>query len=211
MARDEQLYEAIKKGDRAKVRQIVKGAVERGEDAAALLDEAMIPAMREMGDKFSRGEIFVPEMLISARAMQTGLQVIEPLFEGASVRHRGVVCVGTVKGDLHDIGKNLVSMMLRGAGYEVDDIGVNCDVAKFEKSVEAGAKVVCCSALITTTMPYMKEVVSHLKSRHKDVKVVIGGAPVTEDYARLIGADGFGGGASDVVKVVDAFFKEQRA
>jgi len=148
-------------------------------------------------------------MLISARAMQSGLQILEPLLSSPGSRRRERVCVGTVKGDLHDIGKNLVSMMLRGAGYEVDDIGINCDVAKFEESVAAGARIVCCSALITTTMPYMGEVVSCLKARHPEVKVVIGGAPVTEDFAKRIGADGFSVGAGDVVNIVEGLLKKE--
>jgi len=207
MARNEELFTAIMKGNRNKVSEIVKASVESGASVSALLDESMIPAMREMGDKFSKNEIYVPEMLIAARAMQAGLQIIEPLLAKAGHKSLGKVCIGTVKGDLHDIGKNLVAIMLKGAGYEVDDLGVNCDVAKFEAAVDKGAQVVCCSALITTTMPYMKDVVSHFKAKGKSVKIIIGGAPVTEDYAKQIGADGYGSDANDAVKVVDKLLK----
>jgi 5-methyltetrahydrofolate--homocysteine methyltransferase len=202
MAKNEELYTAIIKGDRKTVDAIVRQAIDAKDDAVEMLNESMIPAMREIGDRFSRNEVYVPEMLIAARAMQTGLDLIEPILEAAGHEPKGTVCVGTVKGDLHDIGKNLVSMMLKGAGYAVKDLGVDCDVAKFEEGVGAGASVVCLSALLTTTMPYMKEVVEHFKGRD-GVQVVIGGAPVTQDYANEIGADGYGADANEAVLVVD--------
>ena len=202
MARNEELYSSIIKGDRNTVETIVKKAVDDKDDVVDLLNGSMIPAMREIGDRFSRNEVYVPEMLIAARAMQTGLDLIEPILEAAGHEPKGKVCVGTVKGDLHDIGKNLVSMMLKGAGYAVDDLGVDCDVDKFNSGVEGGSTVVCLSALLTTTMPYMKDVVSHFKGRD-DVKVVIGGAPVTQDYADEIGADGYGADANEAVLVIE--------
>ncbi len=201
MARNEIIYSGIIDGKRDVVQQEVNAAVARGENVVELLTESMIPAMREIGDRFARNEVYVPEMLISARAMQTGLKIIEPLLAKQGHEPLGKVCIGTVKGDLHDIGKNLVAMMLRGAGFEVMDLGVDCDVNKFEKAVDSGAQAVCCSALLTTTMPYMKAVVEHFSSR-PDVRVVIGGAPVTQSYANEIGADGFAGNASEAVKIV---------
>ncbi len=139
-------------------------------------------------------------MLIAARAMQAGLAIVEPLLADANHEPKGKVAVGTVKGDLHDIGKNLVVIMLKGAGYEVDDLGVNCDVEKFKTAVANGAEAVLLSALLTTTMPYMKEVVDGIASA---AKIVIGGAPVTDDYAKEIGADGYGTDANEAVKVLE--------
>jgi 5-methyltetrahydrofolate--homocysteine methyltransferase len=180
---------------------LIKKAIDAGVKVNSILDEGMIPAMREMGDRFSRNEVYVPEMLIAARAMQAGLEIVEPILASSGHKALGKVCAGTVKGDLHDIGKNLVAIMLKGAGYDVIDCGVNCDVNKFQEAVDKGAQVICCSALLTTTMPYMKDVVEHFKG--KSVKVIIGGAPVTQDYANTIGADGYGSDANEAVKVVD--------
>ncbi len=202
MARNEQLFNAICKGDRKTVEAVVKQALTDNVDVIELLTGSMIPAMREIGDRFSRNEIYVPEMLIAARAMQTGLSLIEPLLARSGHKPLGTVCVGTVKGDLHDIGKNLVVMMLKGAGFEVVDLGVDCDIEKFAAAVDKGAQVVCCSALLTTTMTYMKNVVERMKDKPA-VKVVIGGAPVTQAYADEIGAHGYGDDANTAVAVVE--------
>ena len=202
MAKIDELFDAICKGNRKLVEQIVNQQVAAGAKVNEMLNDTMIPAMRSMGDKFSRNEVYVPEMLIAARAMAAGLKIIEPILAATGHKPLARVCVGTVKGDLHDIGKNLVAMMLKGAGYEVDDLGVDCDVAKFEAGVSRGAKAVLCSALLTTTMPYMKTVAEALKG--KGVKVIIGGAPVTQQYANEIGADGYGADANEAVKIVDA-------
>jgi len=201
MAKNEELFNAICKGQRKLVEEIVNKLVATGGSVTEMLNESMIPAMRSMGDKFSRNEVYVPEMLIAARAMQAGLKIIEPILAAAGHKPLAKVCIGTVKGDLHDIGKNLVAMMLKGAGYEVDDLGVDCDVAKFQAAVERGAQAVLCSALLTTTMPYMKTLADALKG--KPTKVIVGGAPVTQQYATEIGAAGFGADANDAVKVVD--------
>lgn len=204
-------YEALKtaviKGKRNDVIAIVQAAIDNQESPGDLLDKSMIPAMREIGDKFSRNEAYVPELLIAARAMQSGLALIEPLIAASGRKPLGKIAVGTVKGDLHDIGKNLVSIMLKGAGYEVIDLGVNCDVAKYDEGVAQGATVVACSSLLTTTMPYMKEVVEHFKGT--DVKVIVGGAPVTQNYADEIGAYGFSEDANGAVKLVDKIFGTQ--
>jgi 5-methyltetrahydrofolate--homocysteine methyltransferase len=202
MAKHEELFDAIGKGNRKLVEQIVHQQVAAGTPVVELLNDSMIPAMRSMGDKFSRNEVYVPEMLIAARAMQAGLKIIEPILAQAGHKPLARVCIGTVKGDLHDIGKNLVAMMLKGAGYEVDDLGVDCDVAKFEAGVSRGAKAVMCSALLTTTMPFMKTLTEAMKG--KGVKVIIGGAPVTQQYASEIGADGYGADANEAVKIMDA-------
>jgi len=171
----EALKTAVIKGRRNDVTAIVQAAIDAGEDINAILDSGMIPAMREIGERFSRNEAYVPELLIAARAMQSGLSLIEPLIAASGRKSMGKVAIGTVKGDLHDIGKNLVAIMLRGAGYDVVDLGVNCDVAKYEEGAAQGAQIVACSSLLTTTMPY----------------IIIGGAPVTQKYADEIGADGY--------------------
>ncbi|WP_176014182.1 B12-binding domain-containing protein [Victivallis sp. Marseille-Q1083] len=197
----EALKNAVMSGKRNEVTALVQSAIDAGEDLNNVLDLGMIPAMREIGDKFSRNEAYVPELLIAARAMQAGLALIEPLLANTGRKPLGKVAIGTVKGDLHDIGKNLVAIMLKGAGYEVIDLGVNCDTAKYESAVAQGAQVIGCSSLLTTTMPYMKEVVEHFKG--KKVKVIIGGAPVTQQYADEIGADGYSSDANGAVKLVD--------
>jgi 5-methyltetrahydrofolate--homocysteine methyltransferase len=202
MARNEELFQAVCKGDRVKVQAIFQNAIAQNLDVSELLDESMIPAMREMGDRFSRNEIYVPEMLIAARAMQAGLTIIEPVLAKGNHRPLGKIAVGTVKGDLHDIGKNLVVIMLKGAGYEVMDLGTNCGVEKYDEAVAAGVKIIMCSALLTTTMTYMKEVVDHFKT-NPAVKVVIGGAPVTQNYADSIGAHGYGQDANEAVRIVE--------
>ena len=201
----EALRNAVIKGKRNDVTAIVQEAINNGEDINSILDKGMIPAMREIGDKFSRNEAYVPELLIAARAMQAGLALIEPMIAASGRKSLGKIAIGTVKGDLHDIGKNLVAIMLKGAGYDVIDLGVNCDIAKYEEGVKQGATIVGCSSLLTTTMPYMKDVVAYFKD--KGVKVIIGGAPVTQAYADEIGADGYSEDANGAVKLVDSLMK----
>ncbi len=195
------LKNAVITGQRDAVTAIVQDAIAAGENPNDLLDQGMIPAMREIGDRFSRNEAYVPELLIAARAMQSGLALLEPLLASSGRKDLGTVAIGTVKGDLHDIGKNLVAIMLKGAGYKVIDLGVNCDVAKFEEGVAQGATVVACSSLLTTTMTYMREIVEHFRGR--GIKVIVGGAPLTQAFADEIGADGFSEDASGAVKLVD--------
>jgi 5-methyltetrahydrofolate--homocysteine methyltransferase len=202
MADFQAIHNAIVTGKRDDVTKLIQGAIDANEDIAEILDKAMIPAMREMGDKFSRNEVYVPQMLIAARAMQAGLDLVEPILANTDHEPLGVVGIGTVKGDLHDIGKNLVAIMLKGAGYKVIDLGVNCDVTKYESAVEQGAQVVACSSLLTTTMTYMKDVVEYFKG--KGIKIIIGGAPVTQEYSDTIGADGYSSDANGAVKLVDA-------
>lgn len=203
MAKNEELFNAIIKGKRKDVTALVQADVDAGADVAEILMESMIPAMREIGDRFTRNEVYVPEMLIAARAMQAGLDIVEPLLANTGHKPLGKVAIGTVKGDLHDIGKNLVAMMVKGAGYEVVDLGVDCDVAKYDEAVENGAQLILLSALLTTTMPYMKEVVSHFKAKGSAVKILIGGAPVTQEYADEIGADGYSSDANEAVASVE--------
>ena len=201
MAKIDALFAAVSKGQRKVVEEVVHAELAKGTDPVSLLTESMIPAMREMGDRFARNEVYVPEMLIAARAMQAGLNILEPLIANRGHKPLGRICIGTVKGDLHDIGKNLVAMMLKGAGFAVIDLGVDCDVTKFEKAVNEGAQAVLLSALLTTTMPYMKAVVQHFSG--KPVKVIVGGAPVTQQYADEIGAAGYADNAGEAVRIVE--------
>lgn len=203
MARNEELFNAIMKGKRKDVAALVQAELDAGTNVSSILMESMIPAMREIGARFSRNEVYVPEMLIAARAMQAGLDIVDPLLTQSGHEPLGKVAIGTVKGDLHDIGKNLVAMMVKGAGYEVMDLGVDCDVAKYDEAVSKGAQVLMLSALLTTTMPYMKEVVSHFKAKGSPVKILIGGAPVTQEYADEIGADGYSSDANQAVGSVE--------
>ena len=201
MSVNDKLYDAIVFGERDVVVESVQQAVDNGDDVINLLNETMIPALREVGDQFSTGEIFVPEMLVSARAMQAGVDIIDPILAKSGHEPVAKVCIGSVKGDMHDIGKNLVIMMLRGSGFEVDDLGVDCRIDAFEAAVERGAEVVCLSALLSTTRGEMQPVVEHFKDRD-EVKVVIGGAVISQEFADQIGADGFGFDASDAVRAV---------
>ena len=196
------LRTAIIKGKRNDVTAIVQAALEEKEDINRLLDEGMIPAMREIGDKFSRNEAYVPELLIAARAMQTGLALIEPLIAASGRKSIGKIAIGTVKGDLHDIGKNLVASMLEGCGFEVINLGVDVSGEKFvEAAKEHNADIICMSALLTTTMNYMKEVVSAVEAAgiRDKVKIMVGGAPLNNDFAMAIGADGYSSNANDAV------------
>jgi 5-methyltetrahydrofolate--homocysteine methyltransferase len=201
MSINDDLYDAIVFGERERVVELVQEAVDRDDDVGELLNETMIPALREVGDQFSRGEVFVPEMLVSARAMQAGVDIIGPLLVKTGHEPIAKVCIGSVKGDLHDIGKNLVVMMLKGSGFDVDDLGVDCRIETFEAAIDKGAEVVCLSALLSTTRDEMRPVVDHFKDRD-GVKIVVGGAVITQEFADAIGADGFGVDASDAVRAV---------
>ena len=206
MGKNQPLFDAICAGNPADTKDNVQVLIDAGEKAEAILNETMIPAMREMGNKFASFEVYVPELLLAANAVQVGVQLLEPLLAETGHQKLGKVAIGTVKGDIHDIGKNLVATMLGGAGYQVDDLGTNCDLQKFIKAAENGAQVILCSALLTTTMPFMKKVVDYFKESDMNVKVVIGGAPVTQEFADSINADGFGEDANTAVETVDSFF-----
>jgi 5-methyltetrahydrofolate--homocysteine methyltransferase len=201
MSINDELYDAIVFGEREVVVEIVQAAVDRGENVVDLLNETMIPALRVVGEQFSRGEVFVPEMLVAARAMQGGIDIIEPLLAQSGHEPLAKVCIGSVKGDLHDIGKNLVAMMLKGAGFMVNDLGVDCRIPAFESAVAAGARVICLSALLSTTREEMRPVIEHFSDRD-DIKIVVGGAVITQEYADQIGADAYGTDASDAVRAV---------
>jgi 5-methyltetrahydrofolate--homocysteine methyltransferase len=197
------IYDNIMEGQHKVVEAKVQEALASGLDPKSILNEAMIAAMAEVGRLFEAGEYYVPEMLIAARAMKAGLTIIKPHLAEANVKATGKVAIGTVKGDLHDIGKNLVGMMLEGAGFEILDLGTDVSPEKFVEGVkENGVDLVALSALLTTTMPSMKFTVDALKEAgmRDKVKVMIGGAPITEEYARQIGADGY---AADASRAVD--------
>lgn len=197
-----QLYEAILEGDRARARAQVEAALAAGLAPATVLHDGMIAAMQEVGRRFEAGDYFVPEMLIAARAMQEGLGLLKPHLVRAEVQSAGKVIIGTVQGDLHDIGKNLVAMMLEGAGFEVIDLGVDVPPARFVDAVRQGeARLLAMSALLTTTMPGMDATIRALEAAglRERVRVMVGGAPVTEGFARQIAADGFAPDASRAV------------
>lgn len=197
------IAEAVIRGDRETVSQLVKAALEEGTSPETIINEGLIAGMSVVGDKFKKNEFYVPEVLIAARAMHAGMDLLKPLLATSNVQPRGIVAIGTVKGDLHDIGKNLVAMMLEGGGYEVIDLGVDVAPEKFVETVkERGAQIVALSALLTTTMPSMKDTIEALQEAgiRDQVKVMIGGAPVTQNYADEIGADGY---APDAASAVD--------
>jgi len=196
------IYDSILEGDAKNVPPRVQAALDADLDPATILNEGMIAAMAEVGRFFEEGEYFVPEMLISARAMQAGLAVLKPRLAAANVQSAGKVVAGTVRGDLHDIGKNLVCMMLEGAAFEIVDLGVDVSPEKFIAAVkETGAELVALSALLTTTMPNMLTTIEAFKAAgmRDKVKIMVGGAPITETYAREIGADGYSSDASKAV------------
>ncbi len=189
-----QLYDAVVSGDAKATHAITQQALAEGVDPLKLVNEYMVPAMDEVGRRFECNEYFVPELLISARAMKASLDLIRPLLTARGDKPIGRVAIGTVKGDLHDIGKNLVASLLEGGGFEVIDLGVNVPPEKFIATVkEKNANIVAMSALLTTTMPAMKTTIDALKQAgvRGQVKVLIGGAPITQKYAEEIGADGY--------------------
>jgi len=196
------LYDAIVNGKLEAAIEVTNGALAEGVDPQRLISDYMIKGMEEIGSRFEAGKAFVPNLLMSARAMKGSLDIIKPLLKGDSSSTVGTVVIGTVKGDLHDIGKNLVASMLEGCGFEVINLGVDIPSEKFIQAAKDNkANIICMSALLTTTMNYMKEVInavndSDLKGK---VKVMVGGAPVTEGFAESIGADGYSSNANGAV------------
>jgi 5-methyltetrahydrofolate--homocysteine methyltransferase len=198
------IYNGVIDGKSVVVQQKVKEALDSGIDPVTVLNEGMIAAMAEVGRRFEVGEFYVPEMLIAARAMQYGMAVLKPQLAEKDVKPAGKVIIGTVKGDLHDIGKNLVSLMLEGAGFEIKDLGTDVSPEKFVEAVRSGTgNIIAMSALLTTTMTNMKVTLEALKAAglREKVKVMIGGAPITESYAHQIGADGYAPDASRAVSL----------
>jgi len=192
------VYSAVLDGDMGAATESVQAALDKGIDPGEILNEALIAGMREVGRLFEEGEYFVPEMLIAARAMKAGLEILKPLLVDSGIEPVGKVAMGTVKGDLHDIGKNLVAMMLEGAGFEVVDLGTDVAPEGFVRAIQDGVDLVGLSALLTTTMPSMEDTIQAIEAAglRDQVKIMIGGAPVTAEYAEKIGADGFAPDAS---------------
>lgn len=205
---DEEILNSIKenlmKGKANEVKELCEEAIEKKIPIEQILSEGLISAMGIIGAKFKKNEVYVPEVLIAARAMNSGMTVLKPLLKEAKIKAKGKICIGTVKGDLHDIGKNLVSMMLEGAGYEVIDLGVNVDPDKFVTAVkEHNPDIIAMSALLTTTMGAMKTTIETLNAANVEVKIIVGGAPLTDSFATEIGADGYAADAASAVDIAD--------
>ncbi len=199
-----EISENLQRGKAKLVKELVARAIEEGCPAAAILNEGMLSGMNIIGEKFKTGEIYVPEVLVAARAMNQGMQILKPHLIEDGVSATGKVCIGTVQGDLHDIGKNLVKMMMEGKGLEVIDLGTDVAPETFvETAIREGCQVICLSALLTTTMGVMADVVKAVEAAgiRDKVKIMIGGAPITEAYCREIGADCY---TSDAASASDA-------
>jgi 5-methyltetrahydrofolate--homocysteine methyltransferase len=202
MAKYQELADAIIAGDNVKSKDITQSLVDSGVSAVDVLNEGLVPGMDVVGTKFKANEMYIPEVLIAARAMHAAMDIIKPMLAESGAEMKGTIVLGTVQGDLHDIGKNLVGMMLEGGGFSVVDVGVDVTADKFVEEVKnSNAKIVGLSALLTTTMPVMKDVVTALNadSATSGVKVIVGGAPLTQEYADSIGAAGYAPDASSAV------------
>ena len=201
------ISEALQKGKADEVKNLVTQALEEKTDAKKVLEEGLIAGMDIIGGRFKRNEIYIPEVLIAARAMHAGMSVLEPILVESGVKMIGKLAIGTVKGDLHDIGKNLVAMMYKGAGFDIMDLGVDVAAEKFVQATDDGADIVGLSALLTTTMVQMKSVLESLKEKGSKAKAIIGGAPVTQNYCDEIGADGYAADAATAVEIGKALIK----
>jgi len=200
----QKIHDGILAGNREEVVEGVQGALQANTSAETILKEGMMSAMTEVGRLFEEGEYFVPELLVAARAMQGGMEILKPLLVAADVAPAGKVVIGTVKGDLHDIGKNLVGMMLEGAGFEIHDLGTDVEPEKFVEAIQTtDARIVAMSALLTTTMTSMPVTIEAIKAANlrDKVKIMVGGAPITDAFAKQIGADGFAPDASQAAKL----------
>jgi 5-methyltetrahydrofolate--homocysteine methyltransferase len=201
------ISEALQKGKADEVKNLVTQALDEKVDAKKVLEEGLIAGMDVIGGRFKRNEIYIPEVLIAARAMHAGMSVLEPILVESGVKMIGKLAIGTVKGDLHDIGKNLVAMMYKGAGFEVVDLGVDVAPDKFVQASNDGAEIIGLSALLTTTMVQMKSVIESLKEKGSKAKVIVGGAPVTQNYSDEIGAAGYAADAASAVEIGKALLK----
>ena len=207
----EQIKEQVIAGSVKKVKEYTDTAVAQGLDVSLILNDGLIAGMNVIGALFKNDEVYVPEVLMAARAMHTGLAVIKPLIASAGLKEKGVVSIGTVKGDMHDIGKNLVIMMLEGAGYKVIDLGTDVPIERFLQVVdEQHPQIVGLSALLTTTMPQMQETVKRLQEYGNRIKIIVGGAPITAKFAQEIGADGYAADAASAVEKVSELIHPRR-
>jgi len=205
MPHDAELTQGVVSGDKEAVLRLIRAELDAGRGAVAILNEGLIPGINILGDQFGRGEAFIPELMAAAKVMTAAMELLRPLLEATGVKPLGKVVIGTVKGDMHDIGKNLVAMMLRGAGFEVTDLGVNAGAEKFIQAIErTGARLLGMSALLTTTMNRMSGIIQEIRRAPfgPEVRIVVGGAPLDEAYSRKIGADGY---AKDAAVAVDRF------
>lgn len=204
----QELRQAVIAGNMAQARALAEKALGAGLEPAMILNEALISGMDEVGELFKANEVYVPEVLLSAKSMQQAMQVLKPHLVKSGVKPRGRIVAGTVRGDLHDIGKNLVAMLLEGAGFEVIDLGNDVPPERFvDAAVEHGAAIICMSALLTTTMYVMKDAIDVLGKRNLrgKIKTMVGGAPLTAGFAREIGADGYGDDAASAVDLAKQF------
>lgn len=200
MADLQALADALIRGDHLKVPELTQQALDEGCPPKDILEQGLISGMNVVGVRFKANEVYVPEVLIAARAMHMGMDILKPELVKAGIEPLGTIVLGTVKGDLHDIGKNLVGMMLTGAGFKVVDAGIDVSPEKFVECIrEQGAQIVAMSALLTTTMPQMAEVIRAIKASGLPVKTMVGGAPVTQSYSDEIGADGYSADAASAV------------
>lgn len=194
------LFDAIFKGLLPAAKTAVQEALDAGQSPQEIIDDNMVPAMEAIGKEFAEGRVFVPNLLLSARAMKGALEILKPLMQAENTTTAGTVVIGTVKGDLHDIGKNLVASMLEGRGFKVINLGADVSKERFiEAARDNGADIICLSALLTTTMGYMKEIVDAVRESGIKVRIMVGGAPLNAEFARSIGADGYSSNANDAV------------
>lgn len=205
-----EIKENLIKGKAKIVAGLVQQAIDEGIEPKAILEEGLLAGMSVVGEKFQKNEVYVPEVLVAARAMNKGTEILKPLLAAAGVESIGKVCIGTVRGDLHDIGKNLVKMMLEGKGFEVIDLGTDVTPENFVSTAKnEGCQIICCSALLTTTMSAMKEVVDLATAEgiRDQVKIMVGGAPLTDAFCKQIGADAYTPDAATAADVAASFVK----
>ena len=196
------IFDSILEFDEGKVKELTQKEIDAGTNLQTILNDGLIAAMDEVGRRFSEGSLFVPEMLMAAQVMKAGLEVLKPHMAGDTSHSKGTVVIGTVKGDLHDIGKNLVAMMMEGSGFNVIDLGVDIDAKKFVQTAkDNNADIIALSALLTTTMPAMQTTISAVKEAGLKAKILVGGAPVTAAFATQIGADGYSADAPGAVEL----------
>lgn len=209
------IVEKLIQGNGPEVRRLIQKAIDDGEEIHKILQEGLLAGMSVIGERFKKNECYIPEVLMAARAMKEGMEPLRPLIIEKKIKSRGRIVIGTVKGDLHDIGKNLVGMMLEGAGFEIFDVGINVPADTFiEKATENNAQLIGLSCLLTTTLPALEDAITAVKKSPlaKKVKIMIGGAPITQEYADEVGADGYApdaGHAVDVAKKLIQNFEER--
>jgi 5-methyltetrahydrofolate--homocysteine methyltransferase len=202
------IYNAVLNYEMDRVKQLVQAELRSGTEITTILNQGLIPTMDKVGQLFSDGKLFIPEMLMAAKAMQCGMEILKPHLSKAEAKSKGVIVIGTVKGDLHDIGKKLVAMMLEGAGFQIVDLGVDVSTQDFIAAAKNNnAGIIAMSALLTTTMPSMAEMVKLVKENNLPCRIIVGGAPVTHEFADKIGADGYGADAPGAVRMVKQLLK----